>query len=148
MSWTVAVGVDSHKHAHAVVVLDRLGRELGRRLLAVSASGYLELLEWARSLGVPAFAVEGTGSYGAGLTRFLLAEGLVVFEVERPRRQERRRGKSDLLDAERAARRLLAGDGLAVPRASGGSCCARFWSSAQVPSAPAPPPSTSCRRWS
>jgi transposase len=120
MSWTVAVGVDTHKHVHAVVVLDRLGRELGRRLLAVSASGYLELLEWVRSLGVPAFAIEGTGCYGAGLTRLLLAEGLVVFEVERPGRQERRKGKSDLLDAERAARRLLAGDGLAVPRASGG----------------------------
>ena len=120
MSWTVAVGVDTHKQAHAVVVLDRLGSELGRRVVAASSSGYLELLEWARSFGQPAFAVEGTGSYGAGLTRLLLAERLVVFEVERPRRQERRKGKSDLLDAERAARRLLAGDGLAVPRASGG----------------------------
>src|SRR5438034_11654648 len=120
MSWTVAVGVDTHKHLHAVVVLDRLGRELGRRLLAASPSGYLQLLAWARSFGEPAFAIEGTGCYGAGLTRLLLADGLVVFEVERPRRQERRKGKSDLLDAERAARRLVAGDGLAVPRAGGG----------------------------
>jgi transposase len=118
MSWTVAVGVDTHRRSHAVVALDRLGRELGRRELPASADGYLELLAWSSAFGRPAFAVEGTGSYGAGLTRLLLAAGVEVFEVERPRRQERRRGKSDLLDAERAARRLLAGDGLAIPRAA------------------------------
>lgn len=116
MSWTVAIGVDTHKRSHAVVALDRLGRELGRRELEASSPGYLELLEWSRALGVPAFAVEGSGSYGAGLTRLLLAAGVEAFEVERPRRQERRRGKSDMLDAERAARRLLAGDGIALPR--------------------------------
>jgi transposase len=121
MSWTVAVGVDTHKRSHAVVALDRLGRELGRRQVAASSPGYLELLEWARSFGEPAFAIEGTGSYGAGLTRLLLAAGLVVYEVERPRRQERRRGKTDLLDAERAARKLLAEDGLAIPRAAAGA---------------------------
>lgn len=116
MKWTVAVGVDTHRDSHAVVALDRLGRELGRREVAASSRGYLGLLEWACGLGVPAFAVEGTGSYGAGLTQLLLAAGVVALEVERPRRGERRRGKSDMLDAERAARRLLAGDGLAHPR--------------------------------
>jgi transposase len=121
MKWTVAVGVDTHRDSHAVVALDRLGRELGRREVAASSRGYLELLEWARGFGVAAFAIEGTGSYGAGLTQLLLAGGVVALEVERPRRQERRRGKSDLLDAERAARRLLAGDGLAHPRLAASS---------------------------
>src|SRR5262245_15348801 len=102
MSWMVAVGVDTHKCSHAVVALDRLGRELGRREFAASSGGYLELLEWASGFGLPAFAVEGTGSYGAGLTRLLLAAGVVVFEAERPRRQQQRRGKTDLLDAQRA----------------------------------------------
>ena len=55
---------------------------------------------------MPAFAVEGTGSYGAGLVRFLERAGVSVYECERPRRRERRRGKSDLIDAALAARRL------------------------------------------
>ncbi|MGH3084395.1 MAG: hypothetical protein ACRDNP_10130, partial [Gaiellaceae bacterium] len=59
---------------------------------------------------VPAFAVEGTGSYGARLVRFLERAGVSVYACERPRRQERRRGKSDLIDAALAARRLLGGE--------------------------------------
>jgi len=70
------------------------------------------LLAWALELGVPAFAVEGCGSYGAGFVRFLELAGVAVWECERPRRRERRRGKSDLIDAALAARRLLTGDGL------------------------------------
>jgi len=77
------------------------------------------LLSWARELGVPAFAVEGTGSYGAGLVRFLDGAGVSVYECERPRRQERRRGKSDLIDAALAARRLLSGERMSVPRGGG-----------------------------
>ncbi|MGH2799314.1 MAG: transposase [Thermoleophilaceae bacterium] len=69
------------------------------------------------ALGLPAFAVEGAGSYGAGLVRFLQRAGVAVWECERPRRQERKRGKSDLIDAALAARRLLTGDGLCLPRA-------------------------------
>ncbi len=66
---------------------------------------------------MPAFAVEGTGSYGAGLARFLERAGVSVYECERPRRQERRRGKSDLIDAALAARRLVSGEGgLSIPR--------------------------------
>ena len=81
--------------------------------------GYERLLAWAQELGVPAFAVEGTGSYGAGLARFLDAAGVSVFECERPRRHERRQGKSDLIDAALAARRLLAGERLSLPRGGG-----------------------------
>ena len=66
-----------------------------------------------------AFAVEGTGSYGAGLTAFLVAASVVVFECERPRRRDRRQGKSDLIDATLAARRLLTGERLPRPRGGG-----------------------------
>lgn len=79
----------------------------------------MRLLEWAEAFGEPAFAIEGTASYGAGLSRVLVAAGRPVYEVERPKRQERRAGKSDPLDADRAGRRLLAGEGLAQPRGLG-----------------------------
>jgi transposase len=77
------------------------------------------LLAWASELGEPAFALEGSGSYGAGLADLLIAAGLPVWEVERPRRRERRHGKNDLLDAARAAGRLLSGEGLSAPRGGG-----------------------------
>jgi transposase len=119
MQWTVAVGVDTHKDVHVAVALDALGVQLDSREIATTAAGYRSLLAWAQELGVPAFAVEGTGSYGAGLVRFLEAAGVSVFECERPRRQERRRGKSDLIDAALAARRLLSGERLSRPRGGG-----------------------------
>ena len=119
MKWTVAIGVDTHKHVHVAVALDRFGAQLGSREVATTESGYRSLLAWALELGLPAFAIEGCGSYGAGLVRFLELAGVAVWECERPRRQERRRGKSDLIDAALAARRLLSGDGLCLPRGGG-----------------------------
>src|SRR5580765_8749930 len=119
MQWTVAVGVDTHKDVHIAVALDALGVELDSREITATAAGYGSLLSWAQELGVPAFAVEGTGSYGAGLVRFLERAGVSVYECERPRRQERRRGKSDLIDAALAARRLLSGERLSLPRGGG-----------------------------
>ena len=119
MEWTVAIGVDTHKEVHVAVALDRLGGQLDGREIATTAAGYRGLLSWALELGVPVFAVEGTGSYGAGLVRFLERAGVEVFEAERPRRQERRRGKSDLIDAALAARRLLSGEPLSLPRGGG-----------------------------
>lgn len=116
MEWTVAIGVDTHKDTHVAVALDRLGRRLGQREVATTKAGYLELVQFAQALGRPAFALEGAGSYGAGLARVLVAAGFAVYEVERPRRRERRPGKSDVLDAARAASRLLSGEGLALPR--------------------------------
>jgi transposase len=76
------------------------------------------LLDWARGLGqVAGFGVEGTGCYGAGLARFLGAQGQVVVEVNRPDRQaRRRRGTSDPVDAEAAARAVLAGQATALPK--------------------------------
>jgi transposase len=119
MTWTVAIGVDTHRDSHTASALSKLGVRLGQLKLAASSEGYRELLEWARSLGEPAFAVEGTGSYGAGLLMTLVAAGEVVYEVERPQRQERRAGKSDPIDAELAASKLLAGKGLSAPRGGG-----------------------------
>jgi transposase len=119
MEWTVAIGVDTHKDVHVAVALDALGAQIDSREIAATEAGYRSLLGWARGLGLPVFAVEGAGSYGAGLVRLLQEEGIAVWECERPRRQERRRGKSDLIDAALAARRLLSEEGLSVPRGGG-----------------------------
>lgn len=115
MEWTVAIGVDTHRDQHLAVALDRLGRRLGSLELSVDESGFKQLIEFARSLGRALFAVEGTGSYGASLTRALLSAGFQVFECDRPARRSRS-DKNDLLDAERAALRLLSGKPLARPR--------------------------------
>src|SRR5215213_4491019 len=114
----IIVGVDTHKHTHAAVAITRLGARVGELTIQVSLGGYRELETWARSLGaVRAFGVEGTGSYGAGLARFLREEGHVVQEVCRPdRRLRRQRGKTDPLDAEGAARAVLGGQATALPK--------------------------------
>lgn len=119
MDWTVAIGVDTHKATHTAVALDRLGVQVGSIEIETTSSGYLQLLRFAQALGEPAFALEGAGSYGAGLARVLVAAGLPVYEVERPCRRERRRGKNDLLDAGHAAARLLNGQGLSGLRGGG-----------------------------
>jgi transposase len=111
--------VDTHKEVHVAVALDALGAQLDSREIPTTLAGYRRLLSWAQELGVPAFAIEGSGSYGAGLARFLERAGVSVYECERPRRQERRRGKSDLIDAALAARRLLGGERLSLPRGGG-----------------------------
>ena len=115
MEWTVAIGVDTHRDEHVAVAVDRMGRRLGSLVFAVDERGFGEVVAFARSFGEPAFAIEGTGSYGASLARSLVAEGFAVFECERPARR-RRKDKNDLIDAELAARRLLSGQPLALPR--------------------------------
>ena len=119
MTWTVAIGIDTHRDRHSACALDRLGRVLGEFELTTDGAGYESLWRWACSLGEPAFALEGSGSYGAGLARHLVDVGASVYECERPTRRDRRRGKSDQIDAAAAARRLLAGDGLAELRGFG-----------------------------
>jgi transposase len=119
MGWTVAIGVDTHKDVHVAVACDRLGAQLDSCVVAANGAGYRRLWRWACALGAPAFALEGAGSYGAGLARSLEAAGASVYECERPRRQERHRGKSDLIDAALAARRLVVGEGLSQLRGGG-----------------------------
>jgi transposase len=119
MNWTVAIGVDTHRDTDTASALSEFGVPLGQIEIPTSREGYQRLVDWARSLGAPVFAVEGTASYGAGLLAALVAAGELVYEVERPERQERRAGKSDSIDADLAAGKLLAGKGLSVPRGGG-----------------------------
>jgi transposase len=120
----VIVGVDTHKDSHVAVALDGLGGQLGQLTIAATPDGYAALVAWATELGaVSRFGVEGTGSYGSGLARFLRRHGHVVLEVSRPpRKGERRRsGKSDAIDAEHAAREVLAGTVRATPKLADGA---------------------------
>ena len=121
----VTVGVDTHRDQHVGVALDQFGRRLGTRSVPTTPAGFAELVAWARTFGtLKQLGVEGTGSYGAGLTRWLRARGLAVIEVDRPRRQDRqarrRRGKSDPLDAQAAARAVQAGTVVGHPKAGDG----------------------------
>jgi transposase len=116
-------GVDTHKHTHHAAVIDSTGRLLGDRGFPATAGGHADLWAWMRSWGeVRAVGVEGTGSYGAPLTRFLQDAGAQVLEVNRPNRVARRAdGKSDRLDAEQAARAVLGMTATAVPKTRSGS---------------------------
>ena len=118
----VTVGVDTHGGVHLAVALDELGARLGECGLPATAAGYDQLAGWASGLGaVDAFGVEGSGSYGAGLTRHLLGAGQRVVEVNRPdRATRRRRGKDDAIDAEAAARAVLAGTAAGEPKSGAG----------------------------
>lgn len=118
----VTVGVDTHGDVHVAHAKDQLGRRLETVSIPTTPTGYQDLLAWARGLGqVQAWGVEGTGSYGAGLARYLRKAGQVVLEVNRPdRAARRRRGKSDPVDAEAAARAVQAGEVTIVPKAADG----------------------------
>ena len=100
----VIVGVDTHADTHAAVAIDHHGRRLDSIEIPATLAGYRQLLAWAGQLGdVSCVGVEGTGSYGVGLSRFLAAAEVRVVEVGRVNRQHRRRyGKSDPADAGRA----------------------------------------------
>ncbi len=119
---SIIVGVDTHADVHVGVALDHLGRRLGEVVLQNEISGYGGLLEWALNLGeLACVGVEGTGSFGAGLSRFLRSQGVRVVEVNRTSRQHRRRhGKYDAADAEAAARAVLSGDATGEPKAADG----------------------------
>jgi transposase len=118
----IAVGVDTHKQRHHAVALDALGQLLGELAFAANAAGYAELQGWAERHGDPdelAFGIEGAGSWGAGLCQHLQHAGHMVVEVERPRRTERRTGKSDRIDALAAAKQVLVGEKVSTPRRRG-----------------------------
>jgi transposase len=105
------IGVDTHRDTLAAAATDQVGGTLAQTVVAADLGGYQRLLGFAR-VQVPGrrcWAVEGAGSYGAGLAAFLQANGERVVEVGRPKRPPRRSGaKSDALDAVRAAREALA----------------------------------------
>jgi len=119
----IILGVDTHLDTHVGAVISETGELLGTLAVFTDAAGYLQLLSWARSLGCLRRAgIEGTGTYGAGLTRLLRDQKIEVVEVNRPDRAARRsRGKSDPVDAENAARAVLAGRASAIPKAQSGA---------------------------
>ena len=120
---TVIVGVDTHKHIHVAVALDALGARLATCSASADRGGYMELVAWARALGiVEAFGIEGTGSYGAGLASFVRRHAIRVVEVSHcDRRKRRNNGKSDTIDAETAARSVLSGIATAIPKTADGA---------------------------
>jgi transposase len=112
-------GVDTHgKTHHAAAVDAATGKLLGDQEFPATPKGYRQLLGWLRSFGrVVKVGVEGTGSYGAGLLRYLDSEKVTVIEVSRPNRRERRlHGKSDPIDAIAAARAVLAEAATVIPK--------------------------------
>ena len=119
---TVVGGVDTHRDNHVAATIDSLGRLLGVATFPATGAGYDQLLDWMRSWGdLDSVGIEGTGSYGAGLARHLAAAGVPVVEVIRPNRQaRRRRGKSDPVDAEAAARAVLCGEATIRPKSADG----------------------------
>jgi transposase len=121
----VILGVDTHLDFHVAVAVDHLGRRLGEASVPATVKGYERLLCWAEDFGpLRCAGVEGTSSYGAGLTRHLRAREIEVLEVERPERRRRSSPrnlkKSDPSDAERAARTVLAGEASGVPKSADG----------------------------
>lgn len=119
----VVGGVDTHADTHTAAAIDTAGRLLGHAQFPATCAGYAELLTWLSSHGLlGSVGVEGTGAYGAGLTRHLTAAGVQVVEVDRPDRKTRRfAGKSDPIDAQAAARAVLAGRAIGTPKTRTGA---------------------------
>ncbi len=111
-------GVDTHRDFHVAAVINTVGHLLSTARFDANPAGYIALLEWMASFGpVVKIGVEGTGAYGAGLSRHLLANNIDVIEVNRPNRQTRRsKGKSDVTDAQAAARAVLSGEADLIPK--------------------------------
>lgn len=114
----VTGGVDTHADTHVAAAIDQVGRELGWASFPTTPAGYRDLAGWLAGFGpLGLIGVEGTGVYGAGLTRSLVDAGLTVVEVDRPDRKARRhQGKSDPIDAYAAARAALSGRAQGTPK--------------------------------
>jgi len=119
----LVLGVDTHKDVHVAVLLDQLGRHLATASFGTTDAANRDLMAWTLRHGqVTTAGVEGTGSYGYRLAQHLADQGISVVEVNRPDRARRRRkGKNDPVDAEAAARAVLAGDAHAVPKDRNGA---------------------------
>ena len=119
----VTAGADTHRDTHMIAALDQRGAQLGVREFATDPTGHDDIVEWLESFGtIDRIGVEGTGTYGAGLCRFLQRHGIEVVEVTSGDRQERRsHGKSDPVDAVAAARAAQSGKATAQPKARTGS---------------------------
>jgi len=116
-------GVDTHADNHMAAAVDHNGGLLGVESFPVSETGYEDLLAWLVGFGeLVRVGVEGTGSWGVGLSRFLADHDMMVVEVDRPNRQTRRKqGKSDPTDAVSAARAALSGTATVTPKSRNGA---------------------------
>jgi transposase len=123
MSRVIIGGVDTHKELHVAAVIDLDGNVLATHSFSTTRAGYRAMIRWVRTFGdVRRIGVEGTGSYGAGLTRHLVDAAIEVLEVDRPDRSDRRRkGKDDDLDAISAARAALHVQRTSVPKRKDGA---------------------------
>lgn len=115
-------GVDTHKDLHVAAVIDERDRVLGTECFASTRQGYKRMLAWMRSFGeLVRVGVECTGTYGAGLLRYLQQAGVTVLEVTVPDKADRRRrGKDDVIDAQNAAHAALAGKRTVTPKSRDG----------------------------
>lgn len=118
----VVGGVDTHKDLHMAAVVDERDRVLGTECFASTRQGYRQMLAWMRSFGeVVRVGVGCTGTYGAGLLRFLQKSGVTVREVTTPDKTDRRkRGKDDVIDAQNAAHAAFAGTRTVTPKSRDG----------------------------
>lgn len=123
LSRIVVAGIDTHKDLHVAAVIDAGETVLATHSFSTTRAGYRALIRWVRGFGdVGKVGVEGTGSYGAGITRALSDAGFEVLEVDRPDRSDRRRkGKDDDLDAISAARAALHGRRTSTPKSKDGA---------------------------
>ena len=116
------LGADTHRDTNVVALLDGIGRVVDTAVFPTTPAGDCSLVDWAESFGpIDRAGIEGTGSFGANLSRHLTDRGIECFEVNRPNRQHRRRhGKSDVADAIGAARAVLSGEADGRPRGNNG----------------------------
>jgi transposase len=131
----VIAGVDTHADTHHVAIITEHGKHVADKEFLAVGSGYRKIFAFITEFGpVLGVGIEGTGSYGAELSRVLTKEGLTVQEINRPNRQARRlRGKSDPLDAYQAAESVLAQRGTSTPKAKDGPVeCLRVVRAARV----------------
>src|SRR3984893_14583504 len=118
----VVGGVDTHKDLHVAAVVDDQDRVLGSQCFATTRQGYRQMLAWMRSFGtLRRIGVEATGTYGAGLLRYMQQAGIEVLEVTTPDKHDRRkRGKNDDLDAQNAAHAAFPGRRTVTPKSTDG----------------------------
>lgn len=118
----VVGGVDTHKDLHVAAVVDEFDRVLASQCFATTRHGYKQMLAWMRSFGLlQRVGIEATGTYGAGLLRYMQNAGVEVLEVTTPDKYDRRkRGKNDDLDAQNAAHAAFAGKRTVIPKSRNG----------------------------
>jgi len=118
----VTGGVDTHKDLHVAAIVDEHNGVLGSEFFSTTRHGYKQMITWMRTFGtVERIGVECTGSYGAGLLRYLQPLGIEVLEVTAPDKTDRRkRGKNDTIDAENAAHAAFAGIRTVTPKTRDG----------------------------